>query len=81
MKNELLVITMEECGELVQACSKVIRTNGTKKRYLKNIKEEIGDVLLMCELLKQHGYYTDEDIEVRKELKKNKLRKWSNLDV
>ena len=26
--DELLVITMEECGELTQACSKVIRTAG-----------------------------------------------------
>ena len=24
-KQELLTITMEECGELVQACSKLIR--------------------------------------------------------
>ena len=24
--NELMIITMEECGELTQACSKVLRT-------------------------------------------------------
>ena len=26
-QTEALIITMEECGELTQACSKVIRTN------------------------------------------------------
>ena len=78
--EEVLIITMEECGELVQACSKVMRSGG-KKRYMKNLKEEIGDVLLMCEILKTHGYYTDADIQERMKQKKNKLRKWSNLDV
>ena len=79
MKNEVLVVTMEECGELVQACSKVIRTRGSKKRYLNNLKDEIGDVLLMCEILKNNGYVTEEEIKSRMEVKKNKLKKWSNI--
>lgn len=78
--EEVLVITMEECGELVQACSKVMRSGG-KKKYLRNLKEEIGDVYLMLEILKTHGYFTDEDIYNRQQLKRDKLRKWSNLDV
>lgn len=76
--QELLVITMEEAGELVQACSKVIRSSG-KEKYLSNLKDEIGDVVVMIELLKQHGYVTDKDINSRMEIKKNKLLKWSNL--
>lgn len=78
--KEVLIITMEECGELVQACSKVMRSNG-KDKYLTNLKEEIGDVYLMLELLKQHGYVTDDDIKQRQQLKRKKLKKWSNLDV
>jgi len=78
--KEVLIITMEECGELVQACSKVMRSNG-KEKYLTNLKEEIGDVYLMLELLKQHGYVSDEDINQRQQLKRKKLKKWSNLDV
>ena len=78
--KEVLIITMEECGELVQACSKVMRSNG-KDKYLTNLKEEIGDVYLMLELLKQHGYVNDDDIKQRQQLKRKKLKKWSNLDV
>ena len=47
--QELLPITMEECGELVQACSKAIRCDN----YYSNDKltEEVGDVMCMFELL------------------------------
>jgi NTP pyrophosphatase (non-canonical NTP hydrolase) len=76
--NELLVITMEECGELVQACSKVIRTNA-KPKYFQNLKEEVGDVILMIELLKEYGYVTDDDIQKRMKEKRSKLKKWSSL--
>ena len=43
--EELLVITMEECGELIQACSKAIR----KEKYYDNNKlvEEVGEVMCM----------------------------------
>ena len=78
--EDVLIITMEECGELVQACSKVMRSEG-KKKYLKTHKEEIGDVYLMLDLLKQHGYFTDEDLVERQQLKRKKLERWSNLDV
>ena len=77
-KIELLVNTMEECGELIQACSKVIRSNG-KTKYLNNLRDEIGDVILMIELMKQSGYVTDEDISKRMVEKEKKLKKWSNL--
>ena len=33
--NELMVITMEECGELIQACSKAIRCNDYNNDTLK----------------------------------------------
>tara|TARA_B100000029_G_scaffold511894_1_gene607106 strand:- start:98 stop:328 length:231 start_codon:yes stop_codon:yes gene_type:complete len=53
-KTELLIITMEECGELVQACSKVYR-HGNKKRDRKLLSEEVGDVLAMMSLLIEEG--------------------------
>ena len=76
--KELLVNTMEECGELIQACSKVIRSNG-KSKYLDNLRDEIGDVILMIELMKQYGYVTEDDIKERMIIKVAKLKKWSNL--
>jgi len=76
--EEALVITMEECGELIQACSKVIRTKGDTK-YIRNLQDEIGDVLMMIEILKMNNYVTDKQIEDRMKEKKKKLMKWSLL--
>ena len=77
-KEEALVITMEECGELIQACSKVIRTKGDTK-YIRNLQDEIGDVMTMIEIMKMSGLVTDEQIADRMVEKKEKLMKWSML--
>ena len=77
--EELLIITMEECGELTQACSKMIRTQGRDEKYRKKLVEEIGDVALMIELLKANDFISQEDINERMKVKKKKLKKWSNL--
>tara|TARA_B100000085_G_C18261635_1_gene398262 strand:- start:121 stop:378 length:258 start_codon:yes stop_codon:yes gene_type:complete len=77
-REEMLVITMEECGELIQACSKVIRTKG-KTKYLRNLQDEIGDVMTMIEIMKMSGLVTDEQIADRMVEKKEKLMKWSML--
>lgn len=77
-REEMLVITMEECGELIQACSKVIRTKG-KTKYLRNLQDEIGDVMTMIEIMKISGLVTDEQIADRMVEKKEKLMKWSML--
>ena len=41
-RQQLLVITMEECGELIQACSKALRKQDLFGQQ--NLKDEIGDV-------------------------------------
>ena len=74
----MLIITMEECGELIQACSKMIRTKGRVK-YRENLRDEIGDVMCMIEILKMSGMVTDEQIEERMKDKEAKLRKWSTI--
>ncbi len=75
--QELLTITMEECGELIQACSKAIRCDD----YYDNDKltEEIGDVYCMIELLHEYDLISWNDIEKRVNVKREKLKKWSNL--
>ena len=75
--QELLTITMEECGELIQACSKAIRCDD----YHDNEKliEEIGDVMCMIELLQQYDLVSYQEIDERVIEKRNKLKKWSNL--
>ena len=75
--QELLTITMEECGELIQACSKAIRCDD----YYDNDKllEEVGDVYCMIELLHEYDLISWEDVYDRVETKKKKLKRWSDL--
>ena len=76
--REMLIITMEECGELIHACSKVIRTKGRAK-YRRNLRDEIGDVMCMIEILKMSGMVTEEQIQERMREKTKTLEKWSNI--
>jgi NTP pyrophosphatase (non-canonical NTP hydrolase) len=79
--EELMVITMEECGELIQACSKAIRRGEMFKNSDSEVtfKEECGDVFCMLELLVDNGFVTWQEIANRSEIKRNKLKKWSKL--
>ena len=79
--EELMVITMEECGELVQACSKAIRRGEMFKNSDSEVtfKEECGDVFCMLELLVENGFVTWQEIANRSEVKREKLKKWSKL--
>lgn len=78
-KQQLFVITMEECGELTQACSKMIRDNQSKDKFRDALKEEAGDVLCMIELMIEHGFVTEQELADRVNVKRKKLSKWSNL--
>jgi NTP pyrophosphatase (non-canonical NTP hydrolase) len=75
---EALVITMEECGELVQACSKMIRSDG-KKKYYKNLQDEAGDVYCLLQVLIQRGIINEAGLKEREQEKLHKLKKWSKL--
>ena len=74
--DELMVITMEECGELIQACSKAMRTREYSSQQL---TEEVGDVMCMVGLLMQYGLIDEEEVEERVNVKLAKLAKWSYL--
>ena len=75
--QELLTITMEECGELIQACSKAIRCDDYYDN--KKLLEEVGDVQCMIELLHKYDLISWEDVYDRVEAKKKKLKRWSDL--
>lgn len=72
-----MVITMEECGELVQACSKAIRKDNHRDNQL--LKEEIGDVYAMIQLLVKFDIVSWDELDERVKVKNNKLSKWSEL--
>ena len=78
-----MVITMEECGELTQRCSKIMRRYDDVEQIepdqRNKLLEEAGDVLCMLELMEDHGLFTWGDLRERVEVKQNKLKKWSTL--
>ena len=76
VKQQLFVITMEECGELSQMCSKAMRKQRTD---LQNLKNEIGDVYAMLELMTEHGIVSWSEIPDRAREKRSKLATWSDL--
>lgn len=80
-RQELLIITMEECGELIQACSKALRRgelfpNSDSEMQL---KQEIADVYCMIELMQDFDIISWMEIEEGVERKRNKLKQWSKL--
>ena len=80
-RQELLVITMEECGELIQACSKALR-RGELFSYSDSeteLKQEIADVQAMINLMVEWDVLSWTEIEDGIERKRNKLKGWSKL--
>jgi len=78
-----MVITAEECGELTQRCSKIIRKykEFDEIEELQRIKlvEEAGDVLCMLELLVENNITDWVELRERVLVKRDKLKLWSNL--
>ena len=46
---------------------------------MKNLKEELGDVYAMIDLFVEHDVVSWTEIEERRELKRKKLSRWSEL--
>ena len=76
-RQQLLVILMEECGELIQECSKNLRRS--ELFDTPDLKKEVGDVYAMIELLVEWDVLSWDEIENRRDEKRKKLSKWSDL--
>ena len=76
-RQQLLVILMEECGELIQECSKNLRRGELFDR--EDFKNEVGDVYAMINLLHEWDVISWDEIEERERVKRKKLSKWSDL--
>jgi len=81
--QQLMTITMEECGELTQRCSKIMRKyeslDQIQEDQRKKLIEEAGDVYCMLDLMVEHGITDWRELNARSEVKVNKLKKWSTL--
>lgn len=80
-RQELLVITMEECGELIQACSKALRKGElfAPSDSETELKQELADVQAMINLMVEWDVLSWTEIENGVERKRNKLARWSKL--
>ena len=81
--QQLMTITMEECGELTQRCSKIMRKYETldliEEEERVKLVEELGDVFCMMELMVDHNITDWIELQERADVKLEKLKKWSTL--
>jgi len=75
-QDEILTILMEECGELIQACSKSIRRGEFNSIQL---SDEIGDVMTLINIAHEYDMFSWDYVLEREEVKREKLKTWSNL--
>lgn len=75
--KEALVITQEECAEVIQVISKIFRFGLDENDH--RLEDEIGDLLCMIELLVNLGVVKSNKLDLAKRVKAEKLKKWSKL--
>lgn len=77
-KKDQLGIAMEECAELIQAISKMNRTDGDSEDYMKaklHLEEEIADVIVCINQLQSFFNITDARISELANYKINRQRR------
>lgn len=79
-EQELLTILMEECAEVTQAASKIIRF-GESEQNSSILSSEVGDLLAVIDLCFRHGLLQEEIIASGMKNKVKKLKFYSNIDV
>ena len=82
-RQQLMVILMEECGELTQVCSKLLRKRYTQNEISNETKykltKEVADVMCMIELMKEEGLIEHHEIVKGIQEKRDKIKIWSDL--
>ncbi|OUW76113.1 MAG: hypothetical protein CBD74_13350 [Saprospirales bacterium TMED214] len=78
--NQMMYVTAEECGELVQACMKIARWGMDKKKHT-NLLEEAGDVKCMLDLMIDNGMFTKEELKDAAKHKRNKLKRYTPIII
>ena len=82
--RETLVITQEECAEVIQEISKIFRfgINETHKSgivHRDKLEMEIGDLLCMIDLLIEQDVISKSGLDRAKQVKQDKLKIWSSI--
>ena len=79
MTDDVIVKAMEECGELVQACSKYLNRGG--KRNEGKVLEEAADALVMITALLQAIDIDEDKFLKRIEKSKKKFDKYYEGEI
>lgn len=84
-QKEILLITQEECAEVVVAISKIFRF-GFDSRWPEGgvdnrsrLTEELGDLMAMVKLMDENGIINLEELSKAGERKITKLKTWSKI--
>ena len=82
--REILVIAQEECAEVIQEISKCFRfgidqihKSGQPHRTV--LTEEVGDLLCMLQLMMDNNIVDQQEVEVARLAKLQKLQVFSNI--
>ena len=83
-EKEILIITAEECGEVVQAVTKILRFGKEDKvtaayTNMHRLEEEIGDLWCMFGLLEERGLIDKEAVAVAAVNKRRRLENYSSI--
>lgn len=73
-----LGMVIEECSELIKAACKMLRNGTCATEFSEDFKEELADVVAMCEQARQMANVSESEINMRVEKKLEKvIRKFS----
>ena len=77
--KETLTILSEECAEVIQANSKLIRFGTYDEDNIAELEKEIADVIAVILILEHYGYVKMENIQEGIIPKLQKLKKYSKI--
>jgi|TARA_B100001093_G_scaffold241450_1_gene231176 NTP pyrophosphatase (non-canonical NTP hydrolase) len=77
--DECLVILAEECAEVIQCTSKVMRFPEDDEKNRARLTKELGDLQCLIDLTCKHLDIDQEDVLMWSNKKVEKLKRWSNL--
>jgi NTP pyrophosphatase (non-canonical NTP hydrolase) len=77
--KETLTILSEECAEVIQATSKLIRFGPYDEEHVSELEQELADVMAMIIILEYYGYIKMENIQDGIVPKLQKLKKYSKI--
>ena len=75
--KETLTILSEECAEVIQANSKLIRFGPYDEKHVAELEQELADVMAIVIILEYYGYVKMENIKEGIIPKLTKLKKYS----